>query len=307
MTKSHYDVLIIGSGPAGLSASIYLSRQNISNAFIESTLPGGKIGQTEKVENYPGIEKISGFELATNFLNHAKSYGAKMIFGKVVNFSKTKDNLIEVNLENGDKYFSQALIIATGMKSLVPEEIINIHTFNHRGVSYCAVCDGSLYKNEVCGIIGGGNSAFEEGAFLANVAKEVHIFVRDKIIAEKTIQNQLLEHKNVTIHKPSQIKKLIGKDKLEEIEFEENCKLKHMKMAALFPYIGFKPSTDFISQKEILDPRGFIKVNENMETTIENVYAAGDVIQKQIRQIVTAANDGTIAAKTITNKIISKY
>ncbi|MGX9339334.1 MULTISPECIES: NAD(P)/FAD-dependent oxidoreductase [unclassified Mycoplasma] len=302
--KKVFDVLIIGAGPAGLTAALYLSRNEYNVAFIESSVPGGKIAQQSKIENYPGFDFISGFELATSMLNQARKNGAKYIYGKVVEIRNISDNEKLVILENGDEYYAQVVVIASGMTNLVPISIENIEKFRGRGVSYCAVCDGALYKNEPCAIIGGGNSAFEESTFLAATASEVHIFVRDIVRAEAKIINDAKKHANIYIHYNSEILKLQGEDKLESIIVKIDGNIQEMNIKAVFPYIGFKAATSFISNKEMLDERGFIIVDKNMETQFKNIFAVGDVVAKDIRQITTATNDGTIAARVISSRII---
>ena len=185
--ENKYDVLIIGAGPAGLTAAIYLARNNVNVALIEAKTPGGKISEQSKIENYPGFNSVSGAELSISMFSQARENGAKFIIGKVISI-ENKDELIKlIKLENGLLLESKYLIIATGMQNIIPKEVINIEKFNNKGVSYCVVCDGPLFKDKVCGIIGGGNSAFEEGNYLSSIAKEVHIFVRDKIIAEQRL------------------------------------------------------------------------------------------------------------------------
>ncbi|AZZ65252.1 FAD-binding protein [Metamycoplasma phocicerebrale] len=301
--QNKYDVLIIGGGPAGLTAAIYLSRNNFNVAFVEGYAPGGKMVLQSKIENYPGFEYVSGIDLSLKMLNQATKNGAKQIFGNVINIESLKENEKKITLENGEEYFASTVVIATGMKNLVPLDVENIEEFNKKGVSYCAICDGALYKDQPCAIIGGGNSAFEESTYLASTASEVHIFVRDGIIAEAKLVEDAKKNKNIFIHENSVIKKLIGEDKLESIIVDINGKVQEMNIKCVFPYIGFKPSTSFISNKNILNNKGFIIVDKNMETKEKNIFAIGDVIAKDIRQITTATNDGTVVAKTISSRI----
>ncbi|ENY68718.1 Thioredoxin reductase [Metamycoplasma auris 15026] len=299
-----FDVLIIGAGPAGLTAAIYLARNEYNVAFIENSAPGGKMTQQSKIENYPGFDLISGFELSINMLNQARNNNAKQIFGNVVDIISDSDDEKRVILEDGQTFYAKAVVIASGMVNLVPTKVENIKKFNGNGVSYCAICDGALFKNQPCAIIGGGNSAFEESAYLASTASEVHIFVRDGIIAEARLVNDAKKHKNIFIHENSVILKLNGDTKLESITCNINGKIMDMDIKGVFPYIGFKAATSFIKNKDILNERGFVIVDENMETKEKNIFAIGDVIAKSIRQITTATNDGTIVAKTISSRII---
>ena len=302
--ENKYDVLIIGAGPAGLTAAIYLARNNVNVALIEAKTPGGKISEQSKIENYPGFNSVSGAELSISMFSQARENGAKFIIGKVISI-ENKDELIKlIKLENGLLLESKYLIIATGMQNIIPKEVINIEKFNNKGVSYCVVCDGPLFKDKVCGIIGGGNSAFEEGNYLSSIAKEVHIFVRDKIIAEQRLVDNVEKQDNIFIHRNAQVLKLNGTSSLESADVNIEGNIFNIPIKGLFPYIGFKPAIDFIDQNLLkLDKKNFIVVDENMETNVPNIFAVGDVISKSIRQITTATSDGTIAAKIINNRI----
>ena len=302
--ENKYDVLIIGAGPAGLTAAIYLARNNVNVALIEAKTPGGKISEQSKIENYPGFNSVSGAELSISMFSQARENGAKFIIGKVISI-ENKDELIKlIKLENGLLLESKYLIIATGMENIIPKEVINIEKFNNKGVSYCVVCDGPLFKDKVCGIIGGGNSAFEEGNYLSSIAKEVHIFVRDKIIAEQRLVDNVEKQDNIFIHRNAQILKLNGTSSLDSADVNIEGNIVNIPIKGLFPYIGFKPAIDFINQNLLkLDKKNFIVVDENMETNVPNIFAVGDIISKSIRQITTATSDGTIAAKIINNRI----
>lgn len=302
--ENKYDVLIIGAGPAGLTAAIYLARNNVNVALIEAKTPGGKISEQSKIENYPGFNSVSGAELSISMFSQARENGAKFIIGKVISI-ENKDELIKlIKLENGLLLESKYLIIATGMQNIIPKEVIDIEKFNNKGVSYCVVCDGPLFKDKVCGIIGGGNSAFEEGNYLSSIAKEVHIFVRDKIIAEQRLVDNVEKQNNIFIHRNAQVLKLNGTSLLDSADVNIEGNIVNIPIKGLFPYIGFKPAIDFINQNLLkLDKKNFIVVDENMETNVPNIFAVGDIISKSIRQITTATSDGTIAAKIINNRI----
>lgn len=302
--ENKYDVLIIGAGPAGLTAAIYLARNNVNVALIEAKTPGGKISEQSKIENYPGFNSVSGAELSISMFSQARENGAKFIIGKVISI-ENKDELIKlIKLENGLLLESKYLIIATGMQNIIPKEVIDIEKFNNKGVSYCVVCDGPLFKDKVCGIIGGGNSAFEEGNYLSSIAKEVHIFVRDKIIAEQRLVDNVEKQNNIFIHRNAQVLKLNGTSSLDSADVNIEDNIVNIPIKGLFPYIGFKPAIDFIDQNLLkLDKKNFIIVDENMETNVPNIFAVGDIISKSIRQITTATSDGTIAAKIINNRI----
>ncbi len=298
-----YDVVIIGAGPAGMAASVYTSRSNLKTMMIEKGAPGGKMVTTFKIENYPGFKTVSGPELALQMYNQVIENGVEHKYGEVEKIESISEKKQIITLKNGTNFMAKKVIIATGMNSRIPN-IDGIERLNHKGVSYCAICDGPLYKGQVTGVIGGGNSAIEEATFLSTVSKEVHVFIMDDFFhAEQKVVDSLKSKTNVIIHMNSLINKLEGEDALQEIKFKENGEEKELKIKALFPYIGFLPESKFVSELNITDKTGFISVDENMETKIKGIYAAGDIVVKNIRQITTATNDGTIAAKHIINQL----
>ncbi len=298
-----YDVLIIGGGPAGMTAAIYSARSNLKTVMIEKGAPGGKVVTTFKVENYPGFSTIAGPDLAMNMYNQVIATGAEHKYGEVAKLESINDMEQEVTLVDGTKLKAKKVIIATGMVSRVPK-IKRIEEFNHKGISYCAICDGPLYKGEITGVIGGGNSAVEEAAFLTTVAKEVHLFVFDDFFhAEAKEVEALKAKKNIVIHMQSEIKELRGQDSLDSIKYIEKGEEKELDIKAIFPYIGYVPISDFAKELNITNDHGFIRVDQNMETSVKGIYAIGDIREKEIRQITTATSDGSIAAKNIVNKL----
>lgn len=298
-----YDVAIIGAGPAGLTCAMYAARANLNVCFIEKSAPGGKMTKTFDIQNWSGDESIKGYELSLKMLNHAKNVGAKHIFGNIVKINPISEFKHQLVLEDGKIIESKAIVIASGMISKMPE-ISNIKNFLNKGVSYCVICDGPMYNNMPAAIIGGGDSAFEESIYLSSIASEVHIFVRkSKAKAEKGMISRASNISNIKIHYNAEIVNLVGKDKLEQIEYIEDNKKYDLNINHLYPYIGFLPSNEFAKHLPIFDDQGFILTDENMETIIPNVYAIGDIRKKTIRQIVTAASDGAIVGKILTNKI----
>ncbi|MCP4336337.1 MAG: FAD-dependent oxidoreductase [Mycoplasma sp.] len=298
-----YDLLVIGAGPGGMTASIYASRSNLKTAIIEKGAPGGKMVTTFKIENYPGFSTISGPDLAISMFNQVKENGVEYKYGEVKEIKNNGPNEQIVILKDDSELYAKKVIIATGMVSRIPD-INRIEEYNHKGISYCAICDGPLYKGEVCGIIGGGNSAIEEASYLASSSREVHVFVFDDFFHADAKEVDLLKSKeNVTIHMKSKITKLIGDNELESIKFLENGEEKEMQIKAIFPYIGYIPVSDFVSKLNITNKNGFIKTDEFMQTSKIGIYAIGDIRSKDIRQITTACSDGTIAAKKIINEL----
>lgn len=300
-----YDVIIIGGGPAGLTAAVYSSRANLKTLFIEKGAPGGKMVKTFKIENWPGDKNINGVDLSLRMFDHSKEFGATYKYGNVVNIESKGSNEHIITLKNGDQYQAKAVVIATGMVERVPETIKGIHEFENRGVSYCAICDGPLYKGKDTAIIGGGNSAIEEATYLSSIASHVYVFVRTEkdLIAEKKLIQELKEKQNITILLNSEIKELIGDGKLEKIKAVVEGKEQEMQISAVFPYIGQVPVSDFAKSLDIVDTRGFIITDEFMETKVKGIYAIGDIRVKEIRQIATAAADGAIVGKILANRL----
>lgn len=298
-----FDVAIIGSGPAGLTCSIYASRGNLSVCFIDKGAPGGKMTSTYQIENWSGEENIKGYELSKKMLNHAKKLGAQSIFGNVIKIDSKSEFDHYVYLENGKVIQAKAIVIATGMNNKKPD-IPKIDFYENKGVSYCVICDAAFYKNKPAAIIGGGDSAFEEAMYLASVASKVYIFVRkDKPKAEQIMISEVMKQENIEILYNAEIVELFGETTLEKVKYIQNNEEHYLEINHLYPYIGFLPSNEFIKDLDIFDEYGFVITDENMKTKKDGIYAIGDIRRKSIKQIVTAAADGAIAGKILTNKI----
>ena len=295
-----YDVIIIGGGPAGLTAAIYASRANLKVLIIEAAVNGGKLSKTYEIENYPGIKSISGLELATQLTEHSQQFGAKLISGEVMRIDNTDEGK-NVVLKNDDVYSAKAVIVATGTKEKTLA-LEHADEFTGRGISYCAVCDGFFYRNKNVAIIGGGNSALEESLYLASLAAKVTIIIRrdefraDASVVDKVKANEKIEI--ITKHLPESLvienNRIVGLN-IKDVDSGEISKV---DCNGIFPYIGADPCTDFLDAS-ILDERGYIIANNDMSTAIPGIYAAGDCIKKDLRQVVTACNDGAIAANSI--------
>ncbi|QZE12083.1 NAD(P)/FAD-dependent oxidoreductase [Mycoplasma sp. Ms02] len=298
------DLIIIGGGPAGLNAALYASRANVDVVFVEKGAPGGKLSSTWKIENWLGTVLTEGWELATQFYNHAIKYGATHKYGKVESVQKNdQNNLFEVFLENGEKLLSKTVLVSTGTENRKPTFIENFMQFENRGVSYCAICDGPLFAKQPTIVLGGGNSAVEESAYLSKIASQVYLVVKDEeFTAEKSLVEELQKLENVKVFFSSQITKLEGSDSLEAayVKLADGSEIK-LDVASFFPYIGMIPQTNFVKDLGVTNDHGYILVNDKMETSVKGLYAAGDVIDKKVRQIVTAAGDGATAAKSISD------
>ncbi len=294
-----YDLIIIGAGPAGLSAAIYASRANLSVLLIEAEVNGGKLSKTHVIENYPGIASISGIELADQLTKHGQQFGARLISGNVVKV-ETGDPK-QVVLADKTVLSCRAVIVATGTKERMLD-LPRADEFTGRGISYCAVCDGFFYRNKEVIVIGGGNSALEEALYLASLAKKVTIIIRrDVFRAEAGIADKVEANEKIGIirkHVPEEL--CIGDDRITGLKIRnvETGEIRTVPCSGIFPYIGADPCTEFLDPA-ILDEKGYVITDENMATPIPGIYAAGDCIRKQLRQVVTACSDGALAANSV--------
>ncbi len=294
-----FDILIVGAGPAGLTAAIYASRANLSVCFIDKDAPGGKVVTTAFVENYPGYDNISGPDLSLKFFNQAKNLGAKFIFSEVININ-TIDEYKFTELSNNNIIKSKVVIIATGMVNRKIGCKNEIELFG-KGISYCAICDGAIYKDKPVAIIGSGLSAIEESLYMSDIASEVTLISNKpkfKIDNDKSTY-KLYEKKNIKILFNTDTISFNGENTLESITLKDNINNKtyNLNVTGAFIFIGFIPVCPTINNESILDPISkFINVNSRMETKFPGIYAAGDITNKRVRQISTAINDGTIAA-----------
>ena len=293
-----YDVIILGAGPAGMTAAIYGSRAGLSCAMIEMAAPGGKMVKTYEIQNWPGIKEISGADLAYQMFEHSTQWGAEYLYGDV---TEIRDGEIkQVICRDGTVYQGKTVIIATGTR----ERLLNVpneQKLTGRGVSYCAVCDGSFFKDQPVTVIGGGNSALEESLYLTQFASKVTVVIRrDVFRAEPVIQKAIEDNPKIEVirsHVPVEIVEKDGKVGGIVLKNVNDGTLTTLTTSAVFPYIGADPCTEFARALPILDERGYVIVNDKMETACRGIYGAGDVTVKNLRQVVTAANDGAIAAQ----------
>ncbi len=293
-----YDVIIAGAGPAGMTAAVYASRANLDTLMIERGIPGGQVANTEDVENYPGFDHILGPDLSNKMFEHAKKFGAEYAYGDI-------DDVVDHGsyklVKAGKKeYKTKTLIITTGAqhkKLGIPGE----EDLSGRGVSYCAVCDGAFFRDKNLVVIGGGDSAVEEGIYLTKFAKKVTIVHRrdalraQKIIQERAFNNDKIDFIWNTV--PEQINGPNGKVESITLTNRETNETYDHEIDGVFIYIGMVPLSAPFKNLGILNEEGYIPTNAKMETNVPGVFAAGDIRDKELRQIVTATGDGSIAAE----------
>jgi thioredoxin reductase (NADPH) len=290
---SDYDVVVIGSGPAGLTSAIYAVRAGLSTLILEKGLTGGQIALTENIENYPGFESISGAELAKKMLNQAKSQGAVFQLDEVKSITE-EDNVKTIDL--GEKQITASTVViavgSTPRKLGVPGEV----EYDGKGVHYCALCDGFAYRNKIVAVLGGGDAAVKEAIYLSNTAKKVYVIHRrDELRAEKGHQEQAIAKENIEFVWDSVVTEFIGTKFLEKLRLKnvKTNKDSELIVDGSFTYIGHLPATKWLDVDKT--DRGYIKVDKKMSTSMSGVFAAGDCTEGDIAQIATSVGDGAIA------------
>ncbi len=301
-TKSNYDVIIIGAGPGGLSAAIYLKRAGIEPLILEANAPGGTLNKTHKIENYPGYTDKDGTTLAFRMYSQALELDVPFKTEKVINIEK--ENGIYKVITESNFYGAKYVILATG-KTPRKLKIDNADKYEGNGISYCAICDGALYKNKNVAIVGGGNSAMESASYLKDIAKNIYVINRSSSLrADKKEQDDVINSDNVTVIYDSKINDIIEKEgEIVGLKLDNGKKL---NVSAIFVCIGQEANTAYYQNLKLnTDDLGII-VDENMKTSADNVYACGDVISKNLYQVVTAVSEGAIAATNIIKESKSK-
>ncbi len=292
-----FDTIILGGGPAGFSAGIYAARGALSTAIIDINMLGGQPSNYLELENYPGYPHIGGFDLMEKFEEHADKFGVEKFpmqeIEKIDLISNPK--LIKTKEE---EFRAKTVIIATGaqpMKLGVPGE----KEYVGRGVSYCAVCDGAFYRDKTVAVVGGGNSAVEEAMYLTKFANKVYIIHRrDALRADKIVQQRAFNNPKIEFVWDSVVKEITGHELVEKVVIEnvKTHEISELDTNGVFPYIGIVPNIDFINGQVEQDKGGFIITDETMKTSVDGVYAVGDVRHTPLRQVITAAADGAIGA-----------
>lgn len=297
MEVKNFDCIVLGGGPAGLSAALYASRGDIKTAIIDIVSLGGQPVNYLEIENYLGYPKIQGWELAEKFEEHVDKFNVeKFINEEIQNVDLTGDT--KVIKTNKTEFHTKTVIIATGTHS-AKLNIKGEEEYKGRGVSYCAVCDGAFYKDKTVVVIGGGNSALEEAQYLTKFAKKVYIMHRrDEFRADRIVQARAFSNEKIEFLFNSAPLEIIGKNKkVSKIKFKNvlSNEVFELDVDGIFPYIGLLPNTENINGQIMQDSKGFIITNDKMQTNVNGVYAAGDVRNTPLRQVITAVSDGAIA------------
>ncbi len=288
-------MIIIGAGPAGLTAGLYTGRSRLKSLIIDKFLPGGTLIKTEKIEDYPGFEEVTGQELAERMEKQTRKFGVE-ILTKTVYEVLTDGNKKIIRTDEGDEYKAGAVIIAAGgypRKLGVPGE----EELAGKGVSYCALCDGPFFKNQDIAVVGGGSSAVEEADFLTKFASKVYLIHRkDKFTAQRINQEKVFKNSKIEILFNTEVTKIGGKEGVEYVLIRNNLtgKENSLDVTGAFIFIGFVPNN--VREHAQHDKLGFIITNERMETSVRGVYAVGDIRVQAVRQVTNATGDGTIAA-----------
>lgn len=296
MQEKEFDVVILGGGPAGFSAGIYTARGNVSTAILDVSMLGGQPSNYLELENYPAFMKIGGFELMEKFEEHADMFGVQKFPMQEIEFIDLVSSPKIIKTKEIE-FRTKSVIIATGAKPM-KLGVKGEEEFVGRGVSYCAVCDGAFYKDKVVAIVGGGNSAVEEAVYLTKFASKVYIIHRrDELRADKIIQDRAAKNEKIEFVLNSVVCEIQGQDLVNNLILKntKTDEMFNLAVAGVFPYIGITPNVENISGQITQDKAGFIITDETMKTSIDGVFAIGDVRNTPLRQVITAASDGAIA------------
>ena len=302
-----YDTIIIGSGPAGMTAALYAARSNLKVALLERGIPGGQMNNTSDIENYPGYANISGPELAEKMFEPLEKLGVEHLFGYV---KKIEDHGNVKKVFTEDEVFeTKTVIIASGafhrhLGVLGEEEL------NSRGVSYCAVCDGAFFRDEDLLVVGGGDSAVEEAVFLTRFAKTVTIIHRrDELRAQKVLQDRAFANEKIRFIWGSVVKEIKGDKRVSSVMVEnvKTGEISEHEFGGVFIYVGLEPVSEFVKDLGITNEAGWIVTDNHMKTAISGIYAIGDVREKNLRQVTTAVGDGAIAGQEVYKYITENF
>lgn len=291
--KLETQVVIVGAGIAGLSSAIYLKRGNVDFLLLDKGTPGGKLNNIHKIENYPGFSSVSGPDLASKLLEQAQNLGICVQYGLVAGILKEANGFCAYTEE--DEIHCKGLIIATGLSNRT-ETVKGEKEFLGKGVSYCATCDGNFFKGKDVAVIGYEDHAVEDVIYLSGLARKVYFFLPKSLETPDSHRVSLLSLPNVELHEDSSLVSVDGSRLVEKVTVAEQGSIKEYCVSGVFPLFGEAPSSSLTSSLGLETKNGFIVANENLETSVPGVYACGDVVNKKLRQLVTASSDGAIAA-----------
>lgn len=294
-----YDLIILGAGPGGLSSAIYAQRAMLDFVILEKWLPGGEIANTFEVENYLGLNKLSGMELADKMVKHVEDLGVQITIDPVVSVDFSQE-IKKVVAEN-NTYYAKTLIIATGA-SARKLGVKGENRLNGLGVSYCATCDGFLYKNKITAVVGGGDVAVEDAIYLSRVCKKVYlIHRRDSLRAVKALQERLFKLENVEIVWNSTVEEVSGENFVERITVKNKKTLEYtdIDVNGLFIAVGNSPNIDYLNNQVEQVEGSWIKTNSRLETSVKGIFAVGDVRDTYLRQVVSSVSDGALAVNSL--------
>lgn len=298
-----FDVIVIGAGPAGMNTALYTQRSNLKTLILDKGMYGGQLNNTLEVENYIGVGKVSGMDLAESMYKQIEELGVEYKYGDTLEITKI-DNVFNV-ITDVEAYQANSVVIATGTehrKLGVQGEL----EYSGKGVSYCAICDGAFFKDGKIVVVGGGDSALEEGEYLTNYGKTVSlVHRRDELRGTKILQNRFINKENTELIYNSQITNIIGDGNLvTHVELTDSNGIVSMHEAnGVFIYIGLDPNTEQFIGLGITNSEGYVLTDEKMETNISGLFAVGDVRKKELRQIATAVGDGSICGTSVYNYI----
>lgn len=301
--KLDFDCIIIGAGVAGMTSALYLKRAGIDVAIIEKNYVGGQINKTNTIENYPGFQKIDGPTFSLTIKNQLKNLDVPIIYRNVLDINENYE--IKEIITNKEKYKAKAIVVATGKI----ERKLGISLENEltgHGISYCATCDGNFYKNRDVAIVGAGNTAMEEALYLSNICAKVYLINRTNLFpkADNILLEKVKNKENITIITDSVVTTLLEKNQtLSGVVLNNNKKL---EVDGLFIAIGSIPDISFLKNLNLETENGYIIVNNHMETNIKGIFACGDIIKKDLYQIITAASDGAIAANSVRKYLLER-
>ena len=298
-----YDVIIVGSGPAGLSAAVYARRAKLKVLVIEKAgYSGGQIVNTSDVDNYLGLQGIDGFEMAMKFRTHAEHFEAEFLDDEVVNIQNKEDGTFDVILKSEKAISTKTIILATGAsygKLNVPGEV----EYTGRGVSYCATCDGAFYKNKIAAVVGGGDVALEDALYLANIADKVYlVHRRDELRGAKALQEKVFATENIQFIPDTVVTSINGSEGLVSsinIKNVKSGKEENIVVNGIFVAVGMKPTSAYINESVKLDQSGYVIASEDGITSKNGIFVAGDVRTKALRQVITAVSDGANAVASV--------